>query len=342
MNGNPICVTIGEPAGIGPDIIIRAWHDRKNLALPDFFVIGDEECLLTRSRGMGLEIDTRIIENPNEPTVSDDKLPLLSIACAFSASIGKPHAGDAAGIIEAIKTAVNLCLEGSVGAMVTCPINKKALYDTGFDHPGHTEFLAELCSQATGKQCVAVMMLAGPDLKTIPVTVHIPLTDVASKLTTELIVETAKIATRDLQERFDIKTPRLAIAGLNPHAGEQGAMGDEDFAVITPAVEALRQQGIEAIGPLPADTMFHHRARQQYDVALCMYHDQALIPAKTLAFDDAVNVTLGLPIIRTSPDHGTAFDIAGTGKADPRSFIAALKLAHQMAKGSQQKPGVIS
>jgi 4-hydroxythreonine-4-phosphate dehydrogenase len=214
---------------------------------------------------------------------------------------------------------------------VTCNIAKKPLYDGGFSFPGHTEYLAHLATLYTGKTTMPVMMLAGPDLRTVPVTIHIPLSQVPQALTTELIVATARITAADLRNRFGLGKPRLAISGLNPHAGEGGAMGNEDQDVIAPAIATLRAEGIDAFGPLPADTMFHPRARAGYDAALCMYHDQALIPAKALAFDEAVNVTLGLPFIRTSPDHGTAFDIAGKGIARPDSLIAALKLAHQLA-----------
>ena len=219
---------------------------------------------------------------------------------------------------------------------MTAPINKKALYDSGFEFPGHTEFLAALATQHTGTPCAPVMMLAGPQLRTIPVTIHIALKDVPDILTSDMIVDAGKIAAADLKSRFGIATPRLAISGLNPHAGENGSMGKEDNDIVLPAVEALIRSGIDAVGPLPADTMFHASARQKYDVALCMYHDQALIPAKTLAFDDAVNVTLGLPFIRTSPDHGTALDIADKGIANPSSMIAALQMAGHMAERTQE------
>ncbi len=222
-------------------------------------------------------------------------------------------------------------LDGAAGALVTNPIDKKALYDAGFRHPGHTEYLAELCGTLTGEPCQPVMLLTGPDLSCVPVTIHIPLAEVPAALTSELILSTCRIVARDLAARFGLEKPRLAVSGLNPHAGERGAIGREDDAVIRPAVEILRTEGFDVVGPLPGDTMFHLEARARYDVAVCMYHDQALIPAKTLAFDETVNVTLGLPIIRTSPDHGTAADIAGKGIARPNSFIAALRLAGRMA-----------
>ena len=249
----------------------------------------------------------------------------------FIDSPGRPDPANAAGIVEAIDRAVADCLAGDAAAVVTCPIAKKPLYDAGFRFPGHTEYLAHLASLRTGTEIMPVMLLAGPELRTVPVTIHIALADVPKALTTELIVATARITAADLASRFGIARPRLAVAGLNPHAGEGGAMGREDELVIRPAIDRLRAEGIDAFGPLPADTMFHARARAGYDVAICMYHDQALIPAKALAFDDAVNVTLGLPFIRTSPDHGTAFDIAGKGIARADSLLAALRLARRLA-----------
>jgi 4-hydroxythreonine-4-phosphate dehydrogenase len=228
-------------------------------------------------------------------------------------------------------------LAGEASALVTNPVAKNVLYKSGFAEPGHTEFLARLAAEATGVAAHPVMMLWSPELAVVPVTIHLPLAEVPDRLDCELIVTTGRIVDRDLRERFGIARPRLAIAGLNPHAGEEGALGAEDIAVVRPAVDRLRQDGIDARGPLPADTMFHAAARASYDAALAMYHDQALIPIKTLAFDHAVNVTLGLPFVRTSPDHGTAFDIAGTGKADPTSLIAALKLAARLAAADESR-----
>jgi 4-hydroxythreonine-4-phosphate dehydrogenase len=216
---------------------------------------------------------------------------------------------------------------------VTNPVAKAVLYRTGFAEPGHTEFLAKLAAEATGRPSRSVMMLWAPELAVVPVTIHLPLREVPGTLTTALVADTARIVARDLVQRFGIARPRLAIAGLNPHAGEEGAMGDEDITIVAPAVTELRREGLRVDGPLPADTMFHAAARSAYDVALCMYHDQALIPIKTLAFDHAVNVTLGLPFVRTSPDHGTAFDIAGSGRARPASLVAALRLAARLASG---------
>ncbi len=229
---------------------------------------------------------------------------------------------------------------GLAAAVVTNPVAKNVLYRSGFAEPGHTEYLAKLADEMTGIAAHPVMMLWSPELAVVPVTIHLPLREVMARLTTELITSTGRIVARDLKERFGIARPRLAIAGLNPHAGEDGALGEEDGTVVAPAVARLRAQGIDARGPLPADTLFHAAARATYDAALAMYHDQALIPIKTLAFDHAVNVTLGLPFVRTSPDHGTAFDIAGTGRADPSSLIAALQLAQRLSANAPAPPAL--
>ncbi len=229
-------------------------------------------------------------------------------------------------------------MAGEATAVVTNPVAKNVLYSWGFAEPGHTEFLAKLVQEATGKVLRPVMMLWSPELAVVPVTIHLPLKEIFGQLSSELIVETGRIVARDLSTRFGLPRPRLAIAGLNPHAGEEGTLGEEDRTIVAPAIARLRSDGIDARGPLPADSMFHEQARAAYDVALCMYHDQALIPIKTLAFDHAVNVTLGLPFVRTSPDHGTAFDIAGTGRADPASLIAALRLAERLATAGSRAP----
>src|SRR5205085_1262510 len=258
-------------------------------------------------------------------------LPVVAMAERVTAEPAKPDASSAPAAIASIRRAVADVFAGRAHAVVTNPVAKAVLYREGFAEPGHTEFLAKLAQEHTGRAAHPVMMLWSDTLAVVPVTIHLPVRDVPSQLTTGLIVETGRIVARDLTERFGIARPRLALAGLNPHAGEEGALGEEDRAIVAPAVEQLRADSIDARGPLPADTMFHAAARRSYDAALAMYHDQALIPIKTLAFDDAVNVTLGLPFVRTSPDHGTAFDIAGSGKASPASLIAALKLAARMA-----------
>lgn len=326
----PLAVTIGEPAGIGPDIIMAAAAGAR--PLPPFIVLGDARVLGERAALTGCHVGVRTVEAFAPPPAGERAVLVLPLPAPMAGVPGRPDAGDQAGVIAAIETAVALTLSGEASGVVTAPVSKQALYGAGFAHPGHTEFLAELALRHTGRPARPVMMIAGPLLRTIPVTIHIPLAQVPAALTTALIVETGRIAAADLESRFGIGQPRLAVAGLNPHAGEGGALGTEDAAVVAPAVRRLRGEGIDARGPLPADTMFHAAARAGYDVALCMYHDQALIPAKTLGFEEAVNVTLGLPFIRTSPDHGTAFDIAGTGRASPASFVAALEMAWAMAR----------
>ncbi len=332
-----IAVSQGEPAGIGPDVILNAWAQRKAFDLPHFTVIGDSLFLADRARQLGFNIDICAVSDGQSARQINHELPVIELENLMSCAPGKPEPKNCAGVIESIERGVGLVLSGEFSALTTAPINKNDLYKSGFKFPGHTEFLAELSTSHSTSPVRAIMMLAGPQLRTIPITIHIAINEIPKFLSPELIIETAKIADRELRERFGIAKPVLAFAGLNPHAGEQGSMGREEIELIEPAIEKLRADGICAIGPLPADTMFHKRARETYDVALCMYHDQALIPAKTLAFDDGVNVTLGLPFIRTSPDHGTAYDLAGTSKARPDSFIAALKMAAKMATNSTQK-----
>jgi 4-hydroxythreonine-4-phosphate dehydrogenase len=328
----PLALSQGDPAGIGPDIALQAWLKRDELALPPFLYIGDPEVLKVRARQLELEIAVEETDAANTSGVFARALPVLPIPTGVDVLAGKPHVANARGTIAAIETAVALCLAGEVRAVVTNPIAKSVLYEAGFGFPGHTEFLADLAARAKGGSVMPVMMLAGPKLKAVPVTIHIPLKDVPGALTEVLIVDTCRIVAKDLADRFGIASPRLAVAGLNPHAGENGAIGHEDDDIIHPAISRLRDEGIDAFGPLPADTMFHDDARSRYDVAICMYHDQALIPAKALGFDDSVNVTLGLPFIRTSPDHGTAFGLAGSGFAKETSLVAALRMADRMAQ----------
>jgi 4-hydroxythreonine-4-phosphate dehydrogenase len=288
--------------------------------------------LAARARRLGLNINfaaTTTAEAAGEFAVA---LPVCHIDGLVPDKPGETSALSGKVVIESIARAVKDTLDGACRALVTAPIHKAALAGAGFGFPGHTEFLADLATRATGKPVVPVMMLAGPKLRAIPVTIHIPLKDVPKALTTELIIATCRIAATDLRARFGIAQPRLAVAGLNPHAGENGTMGHEDANIIAPAIQVLRAEGIDAFGPLPADTMFHDDARKRYDVAICMYHDQALIPAKALGFDDSVNVTLGLPFVRTSPDHGTAFGIAGRGIAKEQSLVASLKLAAEISR----------
>jgi 4-hydroxythreonine-4-phosphate dehydrogenase len=328
----PLALSQGDPAGIGPDIAIQAWVNRHELGLPPFLYLGDPAVLQVRARQLELDVTIAESDPANASALFATALPVLPILTGVDVLAGKPHVANARGTIQAIEQAVSLCLAGEVAAVVTNPIAKSVLYEAGFGFPGHTEFLADLTARATGQALMPVMMLAGPKLKAVPVTIHIPLKDVPGALSEALIVETCRIVARDLKTRFGLASPRLAVAGLNPHAGENGAIGHEDDDIIEPAIRVLRDEGIDAFGPLPADTMFHDDARTRYDVAICMYHDQALIPAKALGFDDSVNVTLGLPFIRTSPDHGTAFGLAGSGFAKETSLVAALQMADRMVR----------
>lgn len=327
----PLALSIGDPSGIGPEVILQAWLRRDQDKLSPFYVLGDPALLAARARHLGLDVPLCEAEPEAAESAFDDRLPVAPLENRLTDSAGQPETVNAAGVIEAISRAVTDTVESRAAAVVTAPIAKKPLYDAGFRFPGHTEFLGHLAEELTGRPATPVMMLAGPDLRTVPVTVHQALAGVPETLTQALVEEIARITDRELRQRFGIAEPRLAIAGLNPHAGEGGAMGTEDRDVIAPAIHALQEDGINAFGPLPADTMFHARARTGYDAALCMYHDQALIPVKTIAFDETVNVTLGLPFIRTSPDHGTAFDIAGRGIARPDSLIAAIRLARRLS-----------
>ncbi len=326
-----LAITCGEPSGIGPDVILKTYARRDQGGAGTWFVLGDRDQLAARAERLGLSIAIEHATPQTAAAIFPEALPVVATGHPMTEAPGRPDPANAAGVIAAIEQAVALCFSGNAAGMVTAPIAKKPLYDAGFAHPGHTEFLAALASAQTGEPVRPVMMIAGPKLRTIPVTIHIPLAAVPSALTTADIIETVRIAADDLKSRFGIERPRIAVSGLNPHAGEDGALGHEDREIILPAIERLLREGIAVTGPLPADTMFHEAARAAYDVAVCMYHDQALVPAKALGFDDAVNVTLGLPFIRTSPDHGTAFAIAGTGAAREDSFVAALMMARAMA-----------
>jgi 4-hydroxythreonine-4-phosphate dehydrogenase len=327
----PLALTLGEPAGIGPDLALTVWHRRVELNIPPFYIVADAEFLRRRAARLGLEVPMTAVTPASAGRAFASALPVVALDVAVSAEPGQPDQTSAPAAIASIRRAVADVLSGAAAAVVTNPVAKNVLYQSGFAEPGHTEFLATLVREATGKLPRPVMMLWSPELAVVPVTIHLPLREIFQHLSTNLIVETGRIVARDLSARFRIPHPRLAIAGLNPHAGENGALGDEDRTIVAPAVAQLVAEGIDARGPLPADSLFHREARTSYDAALCMYHDQALIPIKTLAFDHAVNVTLGLPFVRTSPDHGTAFDIAGKGNADPTSLIAALRLAARLA-----------
>lgn len=319
MTHLPLCLTMGEPAGIGAEISAKAWH-HLHAAGPAFFLIGDARSVK--------DAPVVVIEAPEQAAVAFAQgLPVLPLPLPAAPKPGRPDPANAGAVIAAIETAARLCLAGRASGVVTNPIQKSVLTAAGFPHPGHTEFLGELA----GRGVPPVMLLACPGLRVVPVTVHAPLAEAIRSLTADLIFEHGRIVAEALRQDFGIARPRIAVAGLNPHAGEAGTMGREDIEIVAPAIAALRRAGIEAHGPLPADTMFTPRARATYDCALCMYHDQALIPVKTIDMDGGVNVTLGLRIIRTSPDHGTALDIAGSGQADPGSLIAALHLAAEIA-----------
>jgi 4-hydroxythreonine-4-phosphate dehydrogenase len=334
----PLALTLGEPAGIGPDLALAVWHRRAELAVPRFYVVADPDFLGRRADRLGLDIPIAIVTPDLAAATFPSALPVVALDVAVSAEPGYPDRSSAPAAIASIRHAVADVIAGAAAAIVTNPVAKNVLYNSGFAEPGHTEFLATLVQEATGKALRPVMMLWSPELAVVPVTIHLPLREIFQRLSTDLVVETGRIVARDLSMRFRIPRPRLAIAGLNPHAGEGGAFGEEDRRIVAPAVARLIADGIDATGPLPADTLFHERARATYDAALCMYHDQALIPIKTLAFDHAVNVTLGLPFVRTSPDHGTAFDIAGTGLADATSLVAALRLAARLATADIPAP----
>jgi 4-hydroxythreonine-4-phosphate dehydrogenase len=326
----PLALTLGEPAGIGPDVAIAAWLRRRELDLPPFYLLGDAACIDARARQLGVEVPIADVTPAGASDRFADAFPIVATGHAVTAQPGRPDASSAPAVIGSIRQAVADVEAGDASAVVTNPIAKSVLYRAGFQHPGHTEFLAELAVR-DARVPMPVMLLWSPTLAVVPVTIHVSLRDAIEQLTSHLITATARIVVADLKSRFGIRRPRLAISGLNPHAGEDGTMGDEEQTIIQHAITVLQNEGIDVTGPLPADTMFHPAARATYDCAICMYHDQALIPIKTIAFDDGVNVTLGLPFIRTSPDHGTAFGIAGTGKANPSSLIAALKLAARMA-----------
>jgi 4-hydroxythreonine-4-phosphate dehydrogenase len=327
-----LAVTMGEPAGIGPEIALQAWTQRLPRDTPPFFLLADPDHLAYLAKCLDLAVPIVVTEPERAAEMFPLALPVMPLDMAVVAEPGAPNAADAPAVIEAIRRGVELVHAKRASALITNPISKASLLRAGFPHPGHTEFLGALAAELYGGSARPVMMLWTPDLAVVPVTVHIPLADVPRALTRELIMETGRIVARDLAARFGIPHPRLAFTGLNPHAGEDGELGAEDASIIAPAVADLRAAGIDASGPYPADTLFHQAARSRYDAVLAMYHDQALIPIKTLAFDKAVNVTLGLPFVRTSPDHGTAFDIAGKGKADPSSLIAAIKLAARLTE----------
>lgn len=329
-----LALTLGDPAGIGPEIALAAWRLRVEREVPPFLMVGDADFLEATADRLGLRVPVAEVDPEFAVEVFSKALPILPLPSGtrIEAVAGMPDSGNAGAIVESITAAVDLVHSGRASALVTNPIAKFILTRVGFAHQGHTEFLASLSQSNDGEPLHPVMMIWSEMLAVVPITVHVPYRRVPDLLTRDLVERTARIVAWDLKSRFGLENPRLVLAGLNPHAGEEGTIGTEDRDVLVSAVAALRSEGIDIRGPLPADTLFHERARATYDVALAPTHDQALIPIKTLAFDEGVNVTLGLPFIRTSPDHGTAFDIAGQGIARPDSLIAALRLAHRLSR----------
>lgn len=336
----PLVLTMGDPAGIGFDIALAAWQARESEGLAPFALLGDPNALGARADALGVDVPIATISRIEDAgSAFANRLPVVPVQCAAPVVAGKPDPRNAAAVIHAIEQAVLAVKEGTARALVTNPIAKSVLMADGFPHPGHTEFLGALAETHFGvRNPRPVMLLASDALKVVPLTVHIPLVQVPDAITARGIVETAEVLNRSLVEDFGIAEPRIAITGLNPHAGEDGRLGDEDARIISPAIATLRDGGFDVTGPHPADTLFHAAARATYDAVLAMYHDQALIPVKTLAFDTGVNVTLGLPFVRTSPDHGTAFALAGTGRASPRSLIEALRLADTMQRNADAAP----
>ncbi len=332
---------MGEPAGIGPDVTVAAWSQRNKTALPPFYVNADPELYEDRAKAMGLDLHIQSIASPEEAgSVFPNALPILPLDQCVKGTPASPSNQDPALIVQSLQRSVEQCIDGAACALVTSPINKAALYQDGFAFQGHTDFLADLLSRQTGKTLHGLMMLSAPSvsptLRVVPVTIHTALKNVAGALSTSVIVTAGTQLHQALQVDFGISAPRIAVAGLNPHAGEQGAMGHEEIDLIAPAIEMLVAKGIQAEGPYSADTLFHAEARGHYDAALCMYHDQALIPLKTLDFHGGVNTTLGLPIVRTSPDHGTAYDLAGSGHARSDSMVAALHMAATIAQNRKK------
>jgi 4-hydroxythreonine-4-phosphate dehydrogenase len=335
-----MAVTLGDPAGIGPDITLMSWRAREAHGLLPFAVYGAAQILRERAGALGLEVPVVSIRDLEDAAQRfPEALPVIQPAARKGGRGPRNAAGPDAHIVAAIEDATHAALTGAALALVTNPIAKRSLQSIPLDYPGHTAFLGQLAARHTGDDTIRpVMMLAAPELRVVPATVHIPIAAVPHRLTRELIVETCRITARALARDFGVATPRIAVAGLNPHAGEDGLIGAEETEIIAPAIAQLRSGGVDVTGPHSADSLFHEEARRGYDAAIAMYHDQALIPLKTLAFDRGVNVTLGLPFVRTSPDHGTAYALAGTGRARPDSLIAALQLAAEL--GQRRRRGM--
>jgi 4-hydroxythreonine-4-phosphate dehydrogenase len=333
----PLALTQGDPSGIGPELTLKAWlttHDKPDA--PPFLAVANPDLLAAIARGLDLKVPVKIVAGAEATPVFHHALPVYALNHYVAGKPGAPDVRDTAGTIASIETCVRLIRAGEASAVVTNPIAKELFYRASFRYPGHTEFLAELAERYFGKRARPVMLIWSPQFAVVPATIHVPLARVPALLTRELLIETGFVAARDLASRFGIKKPRLAFSGLNPHAGEGGTMGREELEVIAPALADLAAAGVAVSGPHAADSLFRPSARRSYDAVVAMYHDQALIAVKTVAFARAVNVTLGLPLIRTSPDHGTAFDIAGKGIADPASLIAALRLAGKLARRASQ------
>ena len=320
----PLAISLGDPAGVGPEIVAKAWASRAEQALPPFFAVGDPRAVATVWAGPIVDI-----ADPAEAVDAfAEALPILPVRGAGLIQPGRPDLAGAQVAWDSLEQAMALVLAGRAGALVTAPVSKAQLYQIGFRYPGQTEFVTDRCGLTAED---TVMMLAGPGLRVVPMTTHVPLSAVPALLTPELIAASVRVTAKGLRQDFGIAAPRLVLAGLNPHAGESGAIGREEIDVMEPAIALLQAEGIDITGPHAADTLFHPRARERYDAALCGYHDQALVPIKTLFFDDGVNITLGLPVVRTSPDHGTAFAIAGQDRAVPGAMIAAIAMAGQAA-----------
>lgn len=328
---------MGEPSGIGPDLVLKLFAERASHDLPAFAIYGEPKFLAARAARLGLALEIAVTSPAEASDAFATALPVIAIDGLVADHPGKPTGTSAPVVIEAIRRAVADTLHGGCRALVTAPIHKGVLYGAGFEYPGHTEFLAALCAQG-GTAHLPVMMLAHNDLRAVPLTIHVPLHAVPKLVTAQLITQTVRITAHDLRTRFGIAQPRIGVAGLNPHAGEGGTIGLEEADIIAPAIHALQQEGILVEGPAPADTLFYPPHWRRYDVVIAMYHDQALIPIKTVAFEDAVNVTLGLPIVRTSPDHGTAFDLAGTGRGSAASLLAAIRMADAMSRPRKAIP----
>lgn len=328
---------MGEPSGVGGELTLKTWLARHENNIPPFFTIDQASRLRDEAKTLNFDVPVQEIQDPQDAiNIFENALPVLNIDLPEKPVAGEIHLANGKAVLESIEKSVQLCVDGQTSAMVTNPIHKAALKETGFQHPGHTEYIAHL----VGKGETPLMMLATEDLpedlRVVPLTIHHALREIPDMITPDLIAEALEILHKALRGNFSLKDPVIAVAGLNPHAGESGQFGREEIEIIAPVLDQYREQGWKILGPMSADTMFHEEARAKYDAALCMYHDQALIPLKTLDFHNGVNTTLGLSLVRTSPDHGTALDIAGKGIADPRSFMAALKLAEKMAQRKEK------